>query len=102
MLACVEVERLLAQMGVDAKECSRCILAGIMNGFIKITGDKADLDKVIYVGQAQLCECKPKAKLGDVLFQGDYGWNDYMEWDPKDAKIFCHDCREKDGPNGFT
>jgi len=98
MLACVEVERLLTQMGVNPKECSRCILAGIMYGFIKITGEKADLDKVIYEDQPQMCECKLKARLGDVLLQGDYGGYDF--YDSKNAKIFCHDCIKKEECTG--
>jgi len=103
MLSCVEVERLLAQMGVDPMDCSRCILSGIARGFIKITGQKEDLETVIYEGKADRgCKHNFKVKLGDVLYQGDYGGNDYEENESEIAKVICKPCKRKnDGMGHF-
>jgi len=93
ILACVEVERLLKLMGVNPNRCSRCALAGIMVGAIKITGKKEELKQVIFEGSGEVCDCKIPATLGQVLRQGDYGGDQYEEEDSDKAKIHCKPCR---------
>jgi len=101
ILACVEVERLLKLMGVNPNRCSRCALAGIMVGAIKITGKKEELQQVIFEGSGEVCECKIPATLGQVLRQGDYGGDQYELEDSKKAKVHCKPCRRA-RRDGFT
>jgi len=98
MLACLEVERMLNQMGVDPKDCSRCILSAIQFGHIEITGQAEDLETVVYDGKAEegFCDHNFTVKLGDVLFQGDFGGNDYMNTESDLAKVICRPCKGKE------
>jgi len=95
ILACVEVERMLKEMGIDPAECSRCILAAIQNGAIEITGKKEELETVLYESKGEVCDCKIPAKLGDVLLQGDYGGGDYEDNESSNAKVYCWTCKGK-------
>merc|ERR1712142_1901 len=80
ILACYEVERMLKEMGVTRlQDCSRCVLAGIQRGAIKITGKKEELDKIVFVGKGDLdCDHDVPVRFGEVLYQTDYG-GDYYE-----------------------
>merc|ERR1719376_295938 len=102
MLSCLEVERMLRQMGVDPEKCSRCVMTGIQCGAIEVTGQPEELDKVIFMGRGELCDCKIPVKLGDALFQADSGGADFEKFkgETTKAKIFCHRCRESDDEYG--
>jgi len=96
ILACVEVERLLKLMGVNPNRSSRCVLAGIQCGAIKITGKKEELKQVIFEGSGEVCDCKIPVVLGQVLKQADWGGDQYELEDSNVAKVHCKRCRRSD------
>jgi len=107
--SCEEVDRRLDALGVEPlNQVSKCVRAAIQRGIIELKGeDKAELDQVIYKGEFPdwFCEHPVEVKLKDVLFQSDYGGNDYEDMD--NCTIVCEhpECveggeREKSGENG--
>ena len=69
--SCHKVERILAVLGVNPKNASRCIKAAIMKGHIDIKGEEGELDMVVHEEMGQ-CGHMIQAKLGDLLQQPDY------------------------------
>jgi len=98
ILSCLEVERMLRQMGVDPEKCSRCIMIEIQWGTIEVTGQPEELDKVIFMGRGKCRDCKiGPVKLGDALLQADNVRVDFENVKGEVMESFCHLCRECDG-----
>jgi len=71
-LSCRDVHDLLKKMGVkNTTNTSRCIRAAIMRKFIDVTGDKSDLDKVVFRSKAK-CGHMFGATLRHLLYQPDH------------------------------
>jgi len=84
-LSCRDVHDILKKMGVkDVTNTSRCIRAAIMRKFINITGDKSDLDKVIFRSKAK-CGHVFGATLRQLLYQPDHP----KDVDKREHKLKC-------------
>jgi len=71
-LSCRDVHDMLKKMGVkNITNTSRCIRAAIMRKFISVTGDKSDLDKVVFRSKAK-CGHMFGATLRQLLYQPDH------------------------------
>eukprot|EP00088_Acartia_fossae_P026960 TRINITY_DN2774_c0_g1_i1.p1 TRINITY_DN2774_c0_g1~~TRINITY_DN2774_c0_g1_i1.p1 ORF type:complete len:281 (-),score=67.88 TRINITY_DN2774_c0_g1_i1:749-1591(-) len=70
-LSCTEVFQRLRELGLtDFSRTSRCALAGIMQGYIKIPEEATDLDVVIFK-DIKVCPNKSTATLRELLEQLD-------------------------------
>ena len=87
------VDKLLEKMKIDPKKVSCCLKAAMSKGFVKITGDVSDLEQVVLEGKYD--DHTYKVLVKDVLYQPDYGGNDYC--DLADVTVTCVCCdMEKD------
>ena len=83
------VSEKLKALGVMSNEGKgNCARAAIYRGFIKLTGDKSDLDQVVYSGILPNCPHNCSATLRDLLEQPDYAGLDYEDG-CENAVVFC-------------
>lgn len=76
----------LEALGVeDASSVSNCLKQGILNGFVELKKPEDDpdgefgLDQVLLEGQCMFCDGHLKCRIRDILYQPDYGGNDYED-----------------------
>ena len=86
-LACSEVDRLLAAVGVKVGSASLCVKAAIQRGHIKVTGQEADLEQVVLSAEGE-CGHTIRASLGALLQQPDYAGLDYEDG-LQEATVLC-------------
>ena len=87
------VDKFLTKMKIDPKEVSCCLKAAMVKGFVQIKGDVSDLEQVVLEGKYD--DHTYKVLVKDVLYQPDYGGNDYC--DLADVTVTCVCCdMEKD------
>ena len=108
VLSVEEVDRRLVALGVDPEKLektqkygdwgvSKCVRAAIQRGYIELRGEsKEELNQVIWKGKFPdwSCQHSKDVKLCEVLYQPDYGGNDY-ENGLEDATVLCNvpDCK---------
>ncbi|XP_033127922.1 uncharacterized protein LOC117125520 [Anneissia japonica] len=73
------VNEWLENQGVtNIKGVSKCLCAGIQNGFIKINGDDP-LNNVVISDECCLCDHKITVTIRDLLYQPDYAGHDFED-----------------------
>lgn len=89
MLSCKEVSDVFSSYGVDVNksEVSKCLLAGLMAGYIKIP-EGGDLDTVILNLEGDECPHMFKVTTRMLIKQPDYAGLDYEDG-LQDATVFC-------------
>lgn len=97
----------LKKLGIDTDRVSGCIKAAMANGHVRITGEPIDLQRLVITGWFQ--DHKYKVFLKDIIYQPDYGGNDYDCSDDAPATCIC--CAHREYPqhayvtnlcNGYT
>ena len=87
----------LKALGVKKnKRHGNCARAAIYKGHIKLTGDKSDLDQVVFSGNLPECGHNCSATLRDLLEQPDYAGMDYEDGQ-QEAVVFCDEEESKGG-----
>ena len=79
----------------DVENGSKCLMAGIGRGFIKID-EKLGLDTILIKGKCFLCEENISCTIGDALLQPDYGGDEYEDG----AESGACQCLNEDCENG--
>jgi len=114
LLSVEEVNRRLQALGVSKNKLkeegwgvkvSKCVRAAIQRGFIELKGeDKQELKQVICkIKFEDGCGHSKDVKLSDVLYQPDYGGNDYEVGLPN-ATVICKkaECKDDEGCRTFV
>lgn len=87
-LSCVEVFDLLKKLGVeDFSNLSKCLLSGLMSGCIEVP-EGADLDTTMFEFKGIHCEHKVIVTMRKLLYQRDYGGDDYED-NGERATVWC-------------
>jgi len=87
----VDVNARLDILGVDSNQVSGCVKVAMAKGLISLTGRKSDLDQLIIEGEYD--DHKYEVYLKNLLYQPDYGGNEYEEG-ARDSPVICTCCQD--------
>lgn len=89
------VHELLKSLGVEKpEEVGSCLKAGIINGHVRLLPSSEDpqgilgLDQILATGRCLICSKELSCSVRDVLWQPDYGGNDFEDGG-KNATFRC-------------